>query len=165
MSGIHPEGFSCQTGIHTSIWWTPVHFWLKLWMRAEKCFLVFILYSRNGLRRLRKTHYSDQQLDLLRHLHFSTCEIRDLVKRITLSPSSSKILKLFFYAVSEIAISAGMLGFAYFFTDFWCGSTPCSWCPVLRTPQWPESSYTQSINCSDTYPRLMSRYRFLISQM
>lgn len=81
--------------------------------RAELFSLFYPLFEKWS----KEAHYSDQQLDLLRHLHFSTCEMRDPAKRITLSPSTSKILRFFFYAVSEIAISADVLGLAYFFTD------------------------------------------------
>lgn len=116
MSGLHPDCFRFCTGVSISVGWKLVHLGLKLvdvggaGLVSFFCALFWVCSEE-----AQKESACRSAAHLPSTSPFSDCEIRDPVRKITLLPSSSKILGFFFYVVSGLTIGAAGSGFASFF--------------------------------------------------
>ena len=116
MSGLHPECFRFCTGVSISVGWKFVHLGLKL-VDVGRAGLVSFFCALFWVcsEEAQKESACRSAAHLPSTSPFSGCEIRDPVRKITLLPSSSKILGFFFYVVSGLTIGAAGSGFASFF--------------------------------------------------
>ena len=155
-SGLHPDCFRFCTGASISVGWKLVHLGLKL-VDVGGAGLVSVFHTLIWV--CSKEAQKDSACRSAAHLPstspLSGCEIKDPVRRVTLLPSSSKILGFFFYMVSRLTIRAAGSGFASFFL-YWV-------IQHLLASSSPENTLVASKQWYEVYkePCLMRRCRFL----